>query len=424
MRTRFISTLTAIVLAASVADAALAGPSALSDLLDQARQHNPALRAARQRARVLEAERGPAGAWPNPTVGFIDERDPSGLEGVEAERIRHYNVSQTVPFPGKLSSEALMKRHEARLAESEYRAMQLEVFHNIRREAYRLYTAERAQELTDQGIAVMKSTLRSAQARLAGGQTSTVDVFMAQTELRRMENLAIDQRLERESAQIELDTLLGLPTTTAQEGVEPPDLVAPSQSLDELLALAAARNPIIQSGHHERAHSETRLRRSRLEYAPDFGLFIERQTKDAGPAGRQLGLSLSVPLWVTRPAGSVRAAEEHRVETEAQAEAREREVRRQVHWEYVQTMGHLQKALQYRDAILPGTDSTLRVLREQYASGRVDFLKLLEGFRAWVNANLEFREERRLHGEHLSLLEKAVGVLPPEREAAPSAKGS
>src|SRR4029077_9027759 len=149
-----------------------------------------------------------------PTFTFIDEKFPSGIDGVESEHIQHYRVEQMIPFPGKLTNESRMKYHEALIEEAKYRATTLEVFRDVKARYYQLYLTEQLIRLAQQSVDVMKQTLGSAQARLASGQTTAADAFMAQTELKRMENSLFEQKQGRLLIQIELNTLLNQPTDT------------------------------------------------------------------------------------------------------------------------------------------------------------------------------------------------------------------
>src|SRR5205823_14700372 len=124
-----------------------AEPLALDKVLLRARDHNPEILAARQTWKVAQRQVSPAGTWPDPTFSFVDERFPSGMDGVDPEKVRHYRVEQRIPFPGKLSSEAKMKYHEALIAETAYKDKTLEVLSDARMRYYQLF-------LTDQKISL------------------------------------------------------------------------------------------------------------------------------------------------------------------------------------------------------------------------------------------------------------------------------
>lgn len=395
----------------------LSGPTwaaeslSLPDLLLQARERNPRLKAAYQAWKVAEAEVSPAGAWPSPTFTYIDEKDPSGMDGVDPLKRRHYNVQQMVPFPGKLSLESRMKHHEALITKTRYQTLLLELSRDVRQRYYQLYLTDRATELADQSVAIMKSVLRSAQARLASGQASASDVFMAQTELRKMETMAFEQRQQRTLIQLELNTLLFRPIETPLGATTPPQVKDVPATLADLQTLADRNNPEKMAGRHETDHSQAMIRRNRMTFAPDFGLMYEYQTAgNAGPAGRQIGVSVSWPLWLNKPWGELKAAQEHRQETEAIAADMDAMVKKMVHMQWIETNTHLTMVRTYRSGILPSAQGNLSIVRQQYASGKTDFMRFLEAFRSWTGANLDYQNELYRYGEAWSNLERWVGV--------------
>ncbi len=353
----------------------------------------------------------PAGVWPDPTFTYVNEKFPSGMDGVNPEHVRHMRIEQMIPFPGKLTNDAKMKYHEALIAESKYRAMTLEVFRDIQSRYYQLY-------LTDQLIALAQgkrgpaSNRRSDPRRRgwAAARGSASDVFMAQTELRRMENMLFEQKQERTLIQIELNTLLNQPVDTVLGNAQAPELKNIPTTLSDLDKLASINNPHYLMAMHEVNHSRAMLQRNRLEFAPDFGVMYEKETADAGPAGRQIGVSMTFPLWLQRPWGLHQSAEEHITEAEASSVAMRNEVTKMVHTEYTETNTYLTQARNYQLGILPEAQSALKITRQQYASGQSDFVRFLEAFRTWIQTNNEYQDKLYQYGDHWSELERWVGV--------------
>src|SRR5262245_33061478 len=98
----------------------------LEQLLKEASERNPDVQSAFRAWHVAEKEADTAGLWSSPTLKYIREKDPSGMEGVAPLERRHYSVEQEIPFPGKLHSESRMMHHEALIKEAAYREKQLE----------------------------------------------------------------------------------------------------------------------------------------------------------------------------------------------------------------------------------------------------------------------------------------------------------
>ena len=396
----------------------VAEPVSLPDLLLRARDYNPDILAARQSWKMAQSEVAPARAWPDPTFTYVNERFPSGMAGVDPENVQHYRIEQMVPFPGKLTNEARMKNHESLIRAAEYKAVTLEVFRNVQARYYQLFLTDKLIALAEQSVEVLKQTLKSAQGRLAGGQSSTSDVFMVQTELRRMENMLFEQKQQRTLIQIELNTLLDRAPDSPLGAAAPPELKDVPASLSDLDKLAFMNNPHYMMAMHEISHSRAMVSRNRLQFAPDFGFMYERETAGAGPAGRQIGVSVSFPLWLSRPWGAYQSAKAHVTEAEASSEGMRNTVRKMVHTEYAEVGTYLAQSRNYSDGILPAAQSNLKIARQQYASGQADFLRFLEAFRTWITTQNEYQDKLYQYGDHWSELERWVGVpLDKTKEA-------
>jgi len=402
----------AFIAVAAFAGALRAGepPLALSDILKRVQDANPEIIAARQTWRVKRSEITPAGTWENPTFSYADENFPSGAAGVPAEKIKHYRIEQMIPFPGKLSGDAKMKYHEALIAEANFQAKMLEILMDARMRYYQLYLTDQKIILAHQSLDLLKDALKTAQARVGSNQSSASDVFMAQTELGKMKNELLEQEQEHIMIQIELNTLLNQPTETVLGTTQPPELADLPLPVADIDALARENDPDYLSAMHEINHAKAMLSRNRLEFAPDFGFMYEQEETPDGPAGRQIGFSVSFPLWFQRPWKEYQGAKEHVLEAQAMSQRMENEVVRTVHVEYTETNMHLQLARNYLSEILPAALSNVKIAREQYASGDGDFVRLLEAFRTWIDVHNAYQEQLYQYGEHWSELERWVGV--------------
>ncbi len=338
----------------------------LPDLLLRAQEIIiPTFLSARQAWKVSRAQVSPTGTWPDPTFTYIDERFPSGVAGVAPEKITHYRVEQTIPFPGKLNGEARMKYHETLIAESKYRAVTLNVFRDVRMRYYQLYLTDQKIDLASQSVEILKNAVKSAQARLASGQSSTLDVFMAQTELRLMENELYEQQQQRILISIELNTLLNQATDLRFDKAQPPPLVDLPLDLGDFRQIARRNAPEYMTAVHELNHAHAMTSRNRLAWAPDFGVMYEKEASSAGDDGRQIGVSVTFPLWFNRPWNLSKAAQEHEQEVHGLFRSNAKRGFENDSYRDDRNANLFGLARSYEVGILPSAMSSLRVAREQ-----------------------------------------------------------
>jgi cobalt-zinc-cadmium efflux system outer membrane protein len=382
----------------------------LPALLQKVRAQNTDLEAARRAANVKTEEARAAGIWENPKFSYADEDFPSGAAGAPNEKIRHYRIEQNIAFPGKLSLDARMKRHEALIAAADYRAKELEELGEARMRYYQLYLTDRQILLSEESVEILKNALANTQGRLSANQTTASDAFMVQTELAKRQNDLFIQQQQRVLAEIALNSLLNQAPETSWGKAEAPVLKDVPVTLADLQQLTRQNSPLYLNALHEVDHANAMNAHNKLEWAPDFGVLYEREQSPNAPDGRILGVSVSFPLWVERPWALTRAGAEHAQEAQATAQSMQTMARTMVAMEFTETQTHRTVAQHYLDAILPSAQSSLRIAQQQYASGQTDFLHLLEAFRAWIDAHDEYEAQLYHFGEHWSALERWTGV--------------
>jgi outer membrane protein, heavy metal efflux system len=413
-------------------------PLSLEQVLHLAEEKNPDIQAARKSYEAARAAIAPARAWPDPMLSISREKFPEG------DRMNHLMVEQDIPFPGKKRAEGAMKRHEALIAEARYRAKTLQVLAEARILYYKLYRTDQLIQQLSQNVDVMKATLRVAQTRLqspapqkSGGpsslqspgmsmggsaqpmgtssmgssaQTMGADIFSLMTELGRMENMLFEEKQMRTMLAYGLNALLDRDLNTPVAQTSTLELADIPRPLPELLKLTGQHGPMYLSALHEERHARAMLTRSRLGFAPDFGVMYDRMTGAGGMKGSEAGVRVMVPLWVSRPVGELKEAKAHLHEAEAMAKAMRNEAFKMVSMEFTETNTHLTQARNYRDSIIPSAQSAFKLTRRQYESGGGNYLRLLESVRTLISVQTEYYNQLYHYGEHWALLEQWVGA--------------
>ncbi|MBK7961770.1 MAG: hypothetical protein IPK04_11600 [Bdellovibrionales bacterium] len=96
----------------------------LTEYLSQVQQANPTLRSSTLRAKALEHRVDPAGTWDDPFIaGGVDQVPFDGGMG----SVTRYQISQTIPFPGKLSAKSSVAENRASSAKSDSETFSREI---------------------------------------------------------------------------------------------------------------------------------------------------------------------------------------------------------------------------------------------------------------------------------------------------------
>ena len=105
-------------------------------------------------------------------------------------------VSQEVPYPGKLRLRGEIASKEAEAEAQQYRATALNVISRLKQAYHRLHHAYEMTDLLERNRELLRSLLRTTEARYSVGKAPQADVFRAQTQLTLIETRLI--QIERE----------------------------------------------------------------------------------------------------------------------------------------------------------------------------------------------------------------------------------
>ncbi len=383
--------------------------AALQDVVSLARARNPEILAARKTWEAARARVLPEKTWAAPQVG-IEYWGFSGASVGSAPE-KWYDLSQEVPFPGKLHFKGEAARHEARRLEEVYHGVELDIVARVKDAYYRYLYMTKAKTILDQNVEVMRRLAKTAEARYATGKTSQSDVLRAQVELSKTLAALLTLEQERASAQAALNALLDQAPDAPLGAPQEPSLSALSLTEFDLEQAALAQRPEVRAASHHINHMKSSLAAQRSEYLPDFMLQYTRRTREGMPSDSIAMIKMSLPfLYFWRPRAQTRAASAELGEAEAMLRSEQNSARADVKddWTKVQTVGRLVEV--YRTSILPQAEQSVKVAEAAYQSERVDFLSLMDSQRALLEFRLDYDQYVSQYGQSVAKLERALGV--------------
>ena len=396
----------------------------LDQVLELARDRNPELRALRALASAVEARRAAASTLPDP--GFMLGVTNVGIPDFSADRAMTMapmlQLTQTVPFPGKLGLRGDMSALDVELAEQGV----AEAWWSLRARVASLFLDLYA---VDRRIAVRRETLRLlgdfetvARALYASGSGRQADVLRASVEVARVDGELRDLEARRSAGAARLNALLDRGSGAELGAAVPPRLPSSVPEAATLRAWAEETRPALVAARLavERARAGGRL--ARKELWPDLMVGLQYGQRDRGQGVERMGgatVGFSLPVFAGRR--QLRARDEAAA-MQSLADARLRGKRAQVDariLELTAELGRTRTLIRlYREEVLPQARATVDAAFSSYRVGEVDFLTLMD---AELTVN---RFEDELHtlvaeyGKALAGMEAAVGRALPVLDGA------
>ena len=389
----------------------------LQDLVREALERNPEIRAAQRSVDAARSRVSPAGALPDPEVMFgqMNEGnilpfttlgDPdAGFSEVYA------GFNQEFPYPGKRALRRKVAGLEASAEESRYRFTRLRVVSEVKSAFYELYAVHKSLEVVERERSLLEQVEKVASTRYSVGKGIQQDVLDAGVEISRLDErlIALQQRLKTSEAL--LNSLLDRPNDTplARPGEIQQSSLA--YGLADLTRLAEQNFPLLESEQRAIERDASALDLARKGKYPDFGVTFVYHNRGGNRDYWTIGGTLKIPLYF----GSKQRYEiEEAAANAARSRAAYQNTRAQTLYRVesaylmAETAGRLLKL--YDEAILRQSSFSLESAIANYEVGKVDFITLLAAWNRVLNYELTRHEHLAEYQKALAQLEPLVGV--------------
>jgi outer membrane protein TolC len=389
---------------------------ALEEYLHEAMENNLEVRAARERWQAAEAMIPSAWALPDPRVGLSYQKNPGSVLALGDARMRMLTVSQTVPFPLKLTSRAGLYSAAAMQARWRYEAVRQGVAARVKTAYFQLFVLQRTLDILEEQIDLLRILEETARNLYTVGQAPQHEVLKAQVEL----SLMLDEKniLELEkipAARAHLSALLNRPDDD-DLGLETQQaVVLPQMSLtgEQLMSLALDHRPGLAAQREEVSRAGASLRLARWSYFPDLTVsFIQERMESVTGTETTRGLSLSIhlPLWFW----GHRAEVSEKKGQQSSALDLYGDLRNRTRAEVRETLATYRSSRSRADLIettvLPLAEQSLKAVRAAYENRQADFLDLVSAQHNLLDARLKYDQALGDAWISLARLERVVGV--------------
>ena len=383
-------------------------PVRLADLLEEARQKNPEIRAAREQARADTAAIAPAGAFDDPMLMVQLWNMPVDFSVVPLM----VNVTQPIPLGGKRTARHDEAKAMADGSRAAVAARARDVEAEVAKAYFDLFLADRTMKVDDELGGTVQSLIAAASARLAAGRGEESEMLRAESEALKVQSDREGASARRTAAVAKLVALLDRPPGSDLGPTSEPGLLPSLSSPEALRARAVRARPEVAAAAAATAAAEARLRLARAETTPDLGVSAGEMHMFGGTARPAdflfLGVQGNLPIF----GGKNRARTESAQAGLASMREQSRAVENRVFAEIADAMGEVQaeaRQTELHHRLIPLSRQALASALAAYASGRGAFTMVLDAERDLQTHALDLAMHLAAYAQHLTDLERAVG---------------
>lgn len=362
----------------------------------------------------------PAGALEDPRFSYQASNVPvEDLDFTSTPLSGHQlKLAQKLPFPGLLDSREDAARAAATAAAADLADRRLRVGSRVEQAWARLGFAQRALDITDRNIELLRQLADIAASKYRVGTGLQQDVLRAQVELTNL----LDQRIERTAAverrEADLAALLDLPPGTPFSRTTALAEDAPLPRLGPLFARLEETSPVLLSLRAEIEQAERLARAAELEGYPDFDVGLgyrirQRVLGDPVNGSDFLMAAVTVRLPVNRPKWRSRVAEREALTRRAEARYREARaaLREAVRSAFADLRSADREVALLATGLVPQARQSLESSRSGYEVDKVDFLSLIDSQVRLLDAELRLVRARAARRAAFAGLEAAAGEV-------------
>jgi outer membrane protein TolC len=385
-------------------------------LVEAVLRRNPSIRAARWSWKAALARYPQETSLDDPMLGYGVAPRSFGSDAVQdGHRVE---LSQRVPFPGKLSLRGEIALAEAEAARSDFEAVRLRLATMASLLFDELWLLERSLAINGEHLGLLADFRRIATARYEVGEASQQDPLQAEVEeghlLHRQLSLEAARRVAREQANLLLHRAPDAALPPLTEAADPPAERGPDRKALAEQALAAS--PELRATQARVAGRSSAVALARREFLPDFNLVgaYDRiwQERELQPF---VGVQMNVPLRISRRRAALAEAEARLAEAESERQGLEDEIRFAVESgaERLEEAHHVLAI--YEQRLLPAARDQVEAARAGFETGQNSFLALIEAERNLRTARLGYEEALADLSRRHTELERAAGRMPGPR---------
>ena len=406
-----------------------AQPAVAADVdrwVQEALANSPELQASEARWQMAEHRILPADSLADPQLALSFQnypinslaRDETPMTGDEIR------LTQTLPFPGKLSGKKSSAAYESAWYRYAHDETRLSLTARVKETWYQLYALEQAISLTRQTLQAVEDVGRISETRYATGRGKQQDVLRLQMERSTVAERLIALEQQRRAVRASFSSLIGRPVSEELDFSGIAEAPLPAVDLPQLLDGLADRRPLI-SGYQsniDRSRSEQHL--AELDYYPDFSVWASYRLRANVPGDPvqgedflSAGISVTLPIYFAKRREKVAETNSAVRMAEAQKTDALNRARAAVTDRASALDGNREQLRLYRDGLIPQAEMTYRATLAAYQVDTVDFATLLDALKNQYRVQTEYYRLLADAGRNLARLEAEAAVDLPRATA-------
>ncbi len=365
----------------------------LQESITRAESSSPGLQALREQSSAAEARVSGAAALPDPKLQLTYFGESVETRTGPQEAI--YSISQTVPWPQKLSTRKAYAESGADVARLRY----THGFNQLKRQVTQHYVElaylNKAIQSTEANLRLIDDTASIVEAQVQSGASINallrleVEKARVGDELDRIRQQQLEERASLAAMlSMEMDELDQVFTFPER------NLISGKSLLVERLQTANPELNLLRQGV---SSLDQQVKLSRLDRYPDFTVGLnyiqvgnEGIAPDAGTDPWALTFAVNLPIWGSKNSSTIHESMANKRAYEQHYRERELQLKAELSSLISKRADNERRTQRYEKTLIPLAEQALENSRSAYESNQVSVLELIDSERALLDLNLNY----------------------------------
>ena len=388
----------------------------LAELLMEAEQNNPQIRAAQQGAAGAREMPAQVTALPDPTFQLqqVNVGSPRPFAGYTNSEFAYvgFGASQDIPYPGKLRLKGEIAKRDADIASSRADSVSLGVLAEIKTAYYQLAYLSQTLAILNNDRQLLRQVEQAADARYRSGMGNQQDILQAQVQQTKLLRDISMHHLEEGKLQARLKQLVNRSQTSPD--IEPVPLKETQLHMlfEEILAAAEAQDPDLAATQHSIERQSLQVDAARKDFKPDFNVQAMWQRTDPAQyrAYYQITFGVKIPLHYGKQRAELAQAEAELSRARSDREAQSQQLAADLREQRLIAEQSAELLKINREGLIPQARTGFQAGLAAYQNQRQDFQPLLTSYLDILRLEQENLQTLAEHEIAIARLEQMTGL--------------
>ncbi len=398
-------------------EAELNEKATIPQLLRYAYVNNPEIAAARENWRAVVEMYGVTTALPDPQISVTYFPEP--IETRLGPQDWNASVSQTIPFPGKLSKAGEIVEADAQIAKLKLDSAVRDVAAAIGRSYHELLYIQEAIRIARLNADLLDELRKIGETAYARDKAAFLDVAKSQSQVAQIRyDILLLSELEA-TEKTRMNGLLNRPPETPLGDAQPLAFKPVVYGIEELYDLAGKNRDEIQVAEAAIKKAEAQVDMAGYENLPEFkfGFFyagvgdpdVPMPPEDAGEDSYGVQFGMTMPLWIGKNSSRAASAGARARKAKAERNSLVNETYTRIRSLFFGLSNSRRLIHLYRDQMIPQAVKSVQTAETWFKEGEGSFSDFVETQKAAYNFQLALARARADYGKNLADLERVVG---------------